>query len=232
LEDLIQEGNLGLLRALEKFDASRMSGRDGKHVRFLAYASHWVKALMSLAILEKGKIIKVNRNVQNKIAKMRKMDRQIETDLGRPATLAEVAVRLGIKVEEAEKLRRLQAFRFSSFDQPLRRLEDEHGDGEVTLYGLVAAEQPSAEHACSERMLAEVRHEALSKATAMLDPREQKILRERLLCDPVERKSQARLADEIGVSRGRIQQLEVRTKGKLRRLMRDDWDRAEGMGQS
>lgn len=223
-EELIQEGNLGLMRALKKFSVARTSSRDGQAYRFIAFASYWVKAMMSRAIQEKGKTVKIDRRTALRLAKVRKLDRHLESDLGREATEAEIAAHLGVNEAVARRIRVAEAYRCRSFEQPLA-FDD---GGETTLHAVLAADQPTAEDASERQSSSDRLDNMLALAEAVFSDRDRKILHERLLRDKEERKTHDQLSKELGVSRARVYQLETRIVRNLREMYGQTGTHKEG----
>ncbi len=224
-EDLVQEGNIGLLHALERFDLEKRSRHVGRSCRFISYAAFWVKERLTMAVIEKGKVVKVERKVQHRLAKLRKLDRLYEADLGRPATVEEAAAHLGLTEAVARRLRLVETFRSVSLDQPSGSARS--ADEEFALYAVVPAEQPAIDEHCHEKLRDERRRRDLAAAIETLDPRDGTLLRERLLREPEDRKMHRQLAAELGLSRSRVQQLEELLMRRLRTLMNGVPDRAE-----
>ncbi len=217
LEDLIQEGNLGLVRAIVKYDADREKTESEGTVKFISYAKYWVKAMMLASIGEYGKPIKLGRNIRSQVARMRTLNARAEVRSGRRAHDEEVASVLGVESAEVERLREAEAINFRSLDKPAGSTDDE--SEQSTLYALIASEQPAADDVLAAKSDGAQLRRAVERIVSGLGSRDRKLFDERLMCEKEDQKTSKQVGLEMGVSRVRAQQLEDRLKANLRRQL-------------
>jgi RNA polymerase primary sigma factor len=201
LEDLVQEGNIGLIRALQTFDCR------GK---FSTYATWWVFQSITRAIAEKGTTLHIPVHVQEAIQRLRKREQRLLRQLGREPTGDEIAEALELTLDQVEDLQlsrtRMQTL---SLEMPLTQ------DDELTLSDLVAiAPDPSPEEAAISSTFGE---EVRAKLATVLDPREYYVLAEHFgFGESGEGKRLAEIARDLGRSRERVRQIAERAMNKLR----------------
>lgn len=205
VSELVAEGNLGLLRALEKFDPERGN-------RFATYAAYWIRAYIVSFILRSWSMVR-NRSgvVRTKLFfRLRRERARAQTLLGDDSKVAEVvAERLGTTTAAVESMiQRLDA-RDVSLDDAGRS-----ADGLTLLDSLAAADDTETDVA--ERQVRDRMSGFMEEALAVLDPRERFIVERRILADGDEL-SLAQIGREFGVSRERARQIEQRATAKLRR---------------
>jgi RNA polymerase sigma-32 factor len=202
LLDLIQEGNVGLMQALKKFDP-------GRGVKFSYYASYWIKAYILKHIMDNWRLVKVGTTQSQRklFYNLRKeRDKIIKEGLTpAPRLLAE---RLGVGEAEVEEMDlRLSAGREISLDAPLGP------DSDQTQSGLLPADMPGADQLLAQLQLNELLKAKLEKFRMALSPRERSILEKRLLAEtPV---TLQEIGEVFGISRERVRQLEERLKKTL-----------------
>ncbi len=205
LADLLAEGNLGLVVASHKFDPDRGT-------RFVTYAGYWIRAFVLDAVVKSTTMVGGGTGpLRSKLFfRLRRERARLGTLIGDSTErLHEMARRFGVTPERMEQMLRRVDARDVSLDQ--KRFDD----GEGTLLDLLPSTEPDPERAALD---AEQRHavaQALEEAMRVLDERERFIVERRLLDE--EPWSLAAIGRQLGVSRERARQLEVRAKGKLRR---------------
>ena len=205
--DLIQEGNIGLMQAAQRFDYKR-------DLRFSTYASWWIRSTIQDYVLRNWSIVRTGTTAAQKslFFNMRRLRAQIEgreeteglTDEGR----AEIAKELGVKVSEVEAMEG----RFRGGDQSLNVKIGE--DGEDDWQSMLSDEGPNPEEVVTGIKDAETRSEWLSNALDKLSDREQTIIRERHL--GYETVTLEELGKTLGVSKERVRQLEARAMEKIK----------------
>ena len=197
--DLVQEGNLGLMRAVVKFDHER-------GFKFSTYATWWIRQAITRALADQSRTIRIPVHVVDELHRMVRVERDLHQRLGRLPTAAEVAKLTASTPQRVEELR--------LYDRSTLSLESPVGDDDASFGDFLADPDAVDPDEVASRSLL---HDAVEEVLAELPDRERELMRRRFGLDRDVSVTLDELGRDLGITRERVRQIEARTLARLRR---------------
>jgi RNA polymerase primary sigma factor len=200
LEDLISEGNIGLMKAIDRFDPNQGN-------KLSTYASWWIRQQMQLAITEQAKTIRMPPHAADKLRKIRKIINELTTELGRSPSIEEISEETSLSIKKIEEI--------IGWGNNLVSLDNKESEESSSMETFIDSGVTSP----LDNLLRKSDAQWVNNIMSALEPREREIIQRRFGIGKKERLTLEEIGEEFGVTRERIRQLEQRAMRKLRRKL-------------
>lgn len=209
LDDLIEEGSLGLLKAIEKFDLRRKC-------KFATYASFWIRQSVTRALTNEGKLIRLPAHITSRLSKMRKVEENLRHHLGREPSTEETAKRLRLSDGEVHDLKSITTS-YDSLDSPIGE------DGSGQLIDIIVDKSGDGDESLSmERIAKIIRYDSIMNLIENLPDRESTVLKLRFGLEDGVLRTLDEVGRELELTRERIRQIEMAAIKKLREALTEE----------